>query len=270
MINSCFVVPVHPPKFSFLVDLLKTHNINKISEEVIVVFSSEQDKLQFKQENPGLIYDCCVYNNVIACVITEKKFFGLKYAFNKGYKYAACIDAECDFIKSLNISKAFEHWFERKKIFATLTNTSDLHNIAASTSKFFPNQEDKYLKISRNNKAYFWFNDIPIYEKDSFYECLKYIDYDNKKKIFRKCDWDFLIYGYFLLLHKGFELDILSVNEKEIYTSYGFMESQSEINSDIFKKILHDITNPMWVKNYEQSMPDSIFMRFHRDRIGKI
>ncbi len=270
MKTSCFVVPVHPPKFAFLTKFLKTYN-EHFNDDVIVVFSSKEDVITFKKANSELVFESCVYDKVVSNVITEKKFHGLKYAFSKGYDFVACVDVECEFLKSVNLTSSFERWFSRKKFYASLSDEKEVAKIMQIPTKFFAEHSEKLRQLTFDYKAYFWFNDVPVYERDTFSRCLSTIEYDklSTKQKLQKYDWDYLLYAYFLLLNADFSLDLIQINNNTVKAPYGFLENQGFESSDVFAKAL-TLIRPMWVKDYDPSFPDEIFMRFHLDRNNRV
>ena len=124
---------------------------------------------------------------------------------------------------------------------------------------FRSNQEERKKIESETKNCYFWFNEIPIYEKNKFLEFIKYINYtENHKKISWE-NFDFLIYGYFLILMDYAKISILDIN-----SSLSFLESQKEIDTNKFEEIFNSY-NPMWIMKSINNMKNC-FMEFHKDR----
>ena len=61
------IIPVHPPKKNYLIELLKTYVVNKEYIDIFLVFTTDADKLFFSDvficDNiPSFIYNNCVEN----------------------------------------------------------------------------------------------------------------------------------------------------------------------------------------------------------------
>ncbi len=262
--EACFVVPVHPPKFHYLEELVRTHN-ELFETNVVVVFSSQADANAFRSRSNGARYTECVHRRILSNIITEKKLFGVQQAFASGCEYVACVDAECDFIKAVDLKRVFNEWFNAKTIHASLAWDEDARKINMMPSRHFKGNVDKLAALTHDFRAYFWFNQPPIYERSSFERFVTSIDYNVISKSLVRFDYDFLLYAYHLLLNEGFRIEVPSVNDALLSSRFGFVEDQHLHAPELFEEALR-VIKPMWIKEPFVGMPDNVFMRFHKDR----
>ena len=264
MNSSCFLVPIHPPKFHFGVDLIKSYNHFFNDDHFYFVFSSNEEETNFRNLTPQSNFRSLIATaDISRGPINQKKYNGLCQLFDHTeFEHVAVIDCDCLFIKNLNYDSLFEKINESMTLNATyyaLENWNPV--IRTDCLKFFKPQDVEILKsITDNFRAYFWFNEIPIYNKKRFKEFVEYIDYP---KIHDSLEWynfDFIIYGYFLLLKGYAKLNILNFNAPE----FGFLESQNLIPQSDFEQVFHN-WNPMWIKNEILNMKN-VFIKMHVDR----
>jgi hypothetical protein len=175
------------------------------------------------------------------------------------------VDVDTAFFKTVDYSQMFEEYNKRGTLWG---NPYDFcpTPMAAGPLRFF-NEEDqkKLIEITHNCRAYFWFNDIPVYNRRYFLDFLKYINYAQRVKEFTWNDFDFIIYGYYLLLKGYFILKPFEV-EPGVYLNNIFIEDQYIIDHTTFSK-LYGICRPMWIKkDIEPELMTQTFMYLHLDR----
>jgi hypothetical protein len=269
MNKSCIIAPIHAPHFMpYGIDFISSYNRHFDGQDIFLIFSSKEESNQFKLISKNLKYNSIICDEPISqSPITQKKIFGLKYIFNNtDFDKVGAVDTDSIFIKSLDYDSSFEKYIKNKKIYAT-------HSIGYGNPhiehpvKFF-NQEDavKIRELTHDFKAFFWFNEIPIYYKQYFLDFINYIDYEKIKNKLEFKDFDFIIYIYYLLIKNLIDLDFLKINNEIINLPYGFLEHQNILNPSDFKDIIKDI-NPMWIKTeINPDYMDNVFMKFHCDR----
>jgi hypothetical protein len=134
-----------------------------------------------------------------------------------------------------------------------------------SPLKFF-NEKDQitlYLKV-HHFKTYFWFNDLPVFNKNYFLNFLNYIDYENTAKDLCMCDFDFILYAYYLLIKDIYKLEIIEVDNTKIPEP--LIEFQRLLPADVFKQAFLKYS-PMWIMDeIEPEYMNKCFMRVHVDR----
>lgn len=264
--KAAFIFPLHEPHFSFGNNLIASFNRYFSRRKIFVVFSNEFEKNTFSVKYGALLFESLVYPHPIEDgIITKKKYFGIMEIIkNYSFSYIACIDAECVFFKSANLDFRFRTFYWRKTLFASLISNEPTTTIIKDSLKFFTQDEqDKLRIILRDTKAYFWFNEIPIYHAKTFLRFNKHLNIMNRFDEITWYNFDFIIYAYYCLLHEGFKLTILN-NEVNSLGKYGILESQVKIEHDKFLKSLR-VIKPNWIKEREEqyNLP---FMSFHHDR----
>jgi hypothetical protein len=269
MNKSCIIAPVHPPKFMpYGIDFISSYNSYFDDEDIFLIFSSKEESDQFKLISKNLKYNSIICDEPIgSSPITQKKIFGLKYIFNNtDFDKVGAVDTDSIFIKSLDYDHSFEKYIKNKKIYTTYSIGHGNPHIEYPI-KFF-NQEDigKIREVTHDFKAFFWFNEIPIYYKEYFLDFIKYINYEENKNKLKFKDFDFIIYVYYLLINNLVDLDFLKINNQIINLPYGFLEHQNILNTNDFQNLIKYI-NPMWIKTQiDTKYMDNIFMQFHCDR----
>lgn len=291
--ESCFCIPVSKNHFHFLEKnkysegVLPSFLKHFKEEKIFLVFSNTQEAEECKK-NIISKYDTTqiesiIFNNEflnsdntenIKSIVTRKKFFGLYHIYNNtNYKYVAVIDKDVEFIRYKDIDKIFKEFYVRKTIFTTCSSNGFVKNIANAV---FNKEIISYLPKLNNCKNiinnadgsvnYFWFNDIPIYEKTLFLEFYEKI---KDLTIRDRLIFDYNFYMYFLLSENVFTLFKLKedLNEKNNFlcTEFSLLEDQGSIKNF---KLYFEYVNPGWLK-YPLSVGEGsseVFLKFHVDR----
>jgi hypothetical protein len=147
--------------------------------------------------------------------------------------------------------------------------TNGCQGIVQSPYKFFVGKDqDKIKEITRNGSIFYFFTNIPIYQKKHFNNFIKYIefnkDYADK---FVWADFDWCVYTYYLLVNDIMKLEVVrNINNEELACDTVWGENCNTIDRDTWIKLLKQ-TNPMWLtKLIEEEHMKNVFMRFHMDR----
>lgn len=262
---SCFIAPIHPPKFNYALTLIKSYNKFFDDDHFFFIFSTEEDEYIFRELAVGLKYSSIIYTgDVTDGIITLKKFYGLNWIFSKtNFKNVAVIDVDCVFTRYMNYDELFSKYNDNITLYFTQGTAWYCCNIVRSPLKFFNDEDINKLNDIIDNSLYFWFNDIPIYDKNKFTEFMEYINYKNIYKNIAHTDFDFIIYGYFLLIKRYAEGKCFNIQ-----TEFGFLENQDIIPQNIFSEIFHTY-EPMWIKYPIENMVNA-FLLLHTDRINTI
>ncbi|MES2278865.1 MAG: hypothetical protein V4592_22730 [Bacteroidota bacterium] len=262
--KSAFLFPLHEPKFVFGSDLIASINKYLAGYPVFVVFSNTAEADTFGVLYPNLLYTPIAFPyGVDSGIINKKKFYGIQQIIETtGCEYIACIDSEACIIKSDNVDQRFEHYYNRKTLFATNTIQSDfIDQVIKSSYRFFDQAEAEQLHTILNaSRLYYWFNEIPVYRRDVFIRFAQHIQLKQKFETLTWFDFDYLLYGYYCLLHEGFKIEVIT----DTHLPISFMESQGQISKELFSKGVNKI-QPGWIK---QPAPfyQNAFMTFHNDR----
>jgi hypothetical protein len=296
MRNACFVVPIHFPKFNYGLELIRSYNKYFNDDHLYFVFNSQEDAEYFAN------LDCDIKFRFIICpelksrymseekflkmqelfknspmqiqysdsflyesAVTEKKFVGMKWIFeNTEFENVAAIDADCVFTRNINYSNLFEEHISNATLYGSFAPDS-FNPMIISPFKFFKDQDRlKLYSITEHCKTYFWFNDLTIFNKQYFLDFLNYIDYENTSKDLCMCDFDFIIYAYYLLIKDIYKLEMININDTNIPAP--LIESQRSLPTDVFKQLFIKY-NPMWIMDeIEPEYMNKCFMRVHVDR----
>lgn len=267
MKDACFLSPIHPPKFNHGLNFIKTYNEFFNDDHIYLVFSSIDEENTFLNLASNLRFRSIVCPTLKSPLspTTEKKFFGIQEIFkNTNFVNVGVVDIDTDFFKHLDYSQLFHEHNSQKTIYGNDYQFTP-YPILESPLKFFNEEDQTRIKeMTSNCRAYFWFNDIPIYNRKYFLNFIKYINYNNRDHELVWMDFDFIIYAYYLMLKENFVLKPILVNN-ELLNGI-FLEDQLTIDSVIFNEIYEKI-QPMWiVKEIDKHLMTKTFMHLHIDR----
>jgi hypothetical protein len=270
---SCFIVPIHPPHFAFACNLLASRDRFLPDLDIFFVFSSLEHAREFRRIKCSLfrqivcneeLFIFCQKQSKYKGIIVLKKFFGLDHVFRFfHYRYAGVIDAECEFTKAVDVDKLFQEFCGRKTFYSSMTSHKQTRTVNKQCGKFFPREVYcKLKKVSGNFTQHFWFNQIPIYEREP------YLDF--RKKFIVKpplttgpAICEYTLYGYFLLVYYDWSLDsvdrLVSTTKLPLLGSLSESAQGQKVALNV-AKILHSF----WSK--ERIVDESVFMVYHLDR----
>jgi hypothetical protein len=201
--NIAFIIPIHPPYYHYIYDLIKKLNTSDIHIDIFLVFSSQNDFNLFQMKtdiNPIIINEPLNTNSIV----TFKKFYGLKQLIESKYEYFICCDAEIDIIfqnfTNENIHEKINNIFNNKKIYGGISNEPLVNKILSSSAKLFTNNYTNLQNITKNFSLYFWWSDLPVYKRTHLFDFFQTINYDN----INFHHFDYIIYQYYLILNHNF------------------------------------------------------------------
>ncbi len=266
MITSAIVAPIHDLKFEYGTKFVSSYNQFYDDNDLYLVFSSQKDIDTFNKRNSDLRYNSILWNEGInySKPISQKKFFGVDYVFkNTNADKVATVDVDSIFIKTLDYDQKFKDIIDSKKLYAT---KSELKYLLSKNASFFSKEERTKIQEKTDNfSLYFWFNNICLYEKSSFYTFLDHINYHSIKKDLRYEHFDFMMYAFYLLINDQIEIEELK-NTRNTTKRESFIESQSSYTKSDFASIFTSY-NPVWIKNLiSENEMTNVFMQIHRDR----
>ena len=266
--TSCFLAPIHAPKFNDGLHFIKSYNQYYRDDHIFLVFSSNAEKEQFAILANGLRYRSIVCDQIKSSgIITEKKYYGLIHIFqNTNFENVGVVDVDTEFFKTVDYSDLFIKYNERGILWGNDYEFCP-DPMTKSPAKFF-NIEDQAIIASRssNFRVYFWFNDIPVYNRSYFLDFIKYIDYENRCSELTWVDFDFMIYGYYLLLKDYFIINPFMIDDNKMSNNV-FIEDQYLIDASTFSKLFAKC-QPMWIKkDIEPELMTQTFMHLHLDRL---
>jgi hypothetical protein len=267
IVNIAFLIPIHPPYYHYIYNLLNKCKSNYIEIDIFLVFSNKNDYDEFNMKNEiqPIICDSLNPNSIV----TYKKFFGLKQLANSKYDYIICCDSEidiiCDNFTNEVINNKIQNIFTNKKIYAG--DTSGIFwvmSVTETSANIFPNNIDVLKNITKNFTMYFWWSDLPVYRTADITPFFNMINYDN-------IVWDhfdYIIYQYYLILYDGFEI----INTTPITNEKWSLEVLSTTEIGILNKLVDIKYGFSWnsKKMYElnKKFIDSQkgFLIYHLDR----
>ena len=63
MKKSCFLAPVHPPKFHFAEKFIQSYKQHFEDNDIFLMFTNEDEEKQFKEKYPNLNYQSFLYES---------------------------------------------------------------------------------------------------------------------------------------------------------------------------------------------------------------
>ena len=264
--NIAFLIPVHPPHYHYIYNLINKCRNNDIEVDIFLVFSNETDYDNFNMKNEIKSIICNPFNT--KSIVTYKKFFGLKQLANSKYDYIICCDSEIDIVcenfTNTNMNEKIQHIFNTKKIYAGDTPGILATRITQTSANLFPEKHDFLKNITKNFTLYFWWSDLPVYRTADITPFLSMINYDNI--VYEH--FDYIIYQYYLILYHGFEI----INTTPITNLKHSLEGLHTNDIHILNKLVDInygfsyITKKMYQlnKNFIDSLKG--FLIYHLDR----
>lgn len=267
MKKSAIVAPIHKLKFKYGFQFIKSYNQYYEDIDIYLVFSNTNEAKEFSKLFSDLKYNTLIWNEGInySKPITQKKIFGVDYVFkNTNVDKIATVDVDSIFIKHLDYDYGFKNILNNKKIYASKSNL--VGDLMSKNASFFSKEDHTKIRDKTENfSLYFWFNEIPVYDKDTFYSFIDYVNYHNIKHEIKYHHFDFMIYVFYLLSRDLVEIKEIP-NTRNRTKNESFIERQSDFSPDQFEQAF-SFYNPMWIKNLiAESKMKNVFMQIHRDR----
>jgi len=271
--KSLFIIPTYPPHFNFVYELIKSFEEHDLNADLLFVFTNENEKQQFANEKYKSIVLPEKYQHIDfhKGLIHLKKFYGLYESIKMNYRYAAVIDSESRFIKSIDTFQCMKDFCNRKEIHATPVNNPFITRLTVSPFKFFNADDEKRLRIITNNGInYFWFNNLPIYDLNVVNDFFNFLSLDRYISISTDFDFDYTTYIYYALLYHDYKLMLLPENlcisgndGSSIMEFIGFYSKQID---DRKSQEIVNFIKPYWLCNGVSAKHSNIFITFHHDR----
>jgi hypothetical protein len=246
---ACTVIPTYPPHFNYTLNALGSYNKN-VNGNLYLVFSNNSDYELFNSKTNEkfnyLILETPFTN--YKNIINAKKFYAVDN-LSKKYKYIGVFDTESEFIKP------YDEFSEYKKIFETKEFKSNNSENAKLITKdvldvmqFNETQRKIILTETNNLNKYWWFNEVCVYESETFYEFFDWLRLkDNFIHIMEgRHYFDYFLYSMWLIVFKGFKI-------KTICNDMVFKWSAIEESIDIdivnkFESLISKLSNCEYTK----------------------
>jgi hypothetical protein len=263
---ACFLAPIHAPKFDYGINFVTSYNKFYPDNHIFLVFSNSKEAFDFYKLAKGLRYRSIICTNPPGdSPTTEKKFYGLQWIFSHTeFVNVGVVDVDCSFTKTVDYADLFVKYYERGILFGNNYEFAPPPMIQGPL-KFYNEQDQEQLThITQGHRVYFWFNDIPVFNKEHFLNFVQYINYPARVHELTWFDFDFNIYGYYLLVKGIFKLEIMTVDNEPLPNI--FIEDQYIIPPDVFKQLFAKC-RPMWIKqDIDNELMTHTFMNVHVDR----
>jgi len=274
MKDACFIVPVHEARFeSDVLPLIESYHVHYGDDHLFLVFSTKEEFEVFSKMSPvDFIYQPIIvdYELTYSKPITEKKFYGLRWVFeNTDFKYAGVVDCDARFIDRKDYALLFRDYHDRKKVFSSRVENKGINEKVGLESCYYNFDCDDFAEIvlrTDNFLQYFWFNDIPVYERETFKAFDEYVQPNGvEMRSLKYTDFDYNLYTWYRIISDT-EFELVDIAPGLNLKNGSFLECQNEIEQELFEEVIEKI-QPMWLvdpSGYED-MP-KLFMRFHTDR----
>ena len=206
MSKTTTIIPIYQPHFGYGINLLDSFREHS-SDDIFFVFSNSEEARVFStltdKKYDSIILDQELVNS--GSIITVKKLFGLKEIFER-YDYIGVLDSEIKFVRNIDTDIVYKEIFDSKilKVNNSLKGGEVIKN-TAEKMKLINNEI--LIQETNNFSQYWWFNEIHVYEKNTFFRFYEYLSkLDNYHEIMN--DWwcfDFILYGIWLITNEGFK-----------------------------------------------------------------
>lgn len=270
--NTTIIIPSYPPHYNYVYHFLK--QLKQIGNivDVHIVFSNQSDFLKFEMKDDIIpIIIACEINT--KCLVTYKKFYGLKNLIDSNYDYFIVCDSEISIVpdnfNKKNIDSFITRYFSNKTLYAGNVEGSVNQNIAYSVSQecmnlFDSDHHKTIIEKTLCHNLYAWFSNIPVYKRNNLYIFFDSINENKIKTIFA---FDYVIYQYFLVLYEGFNI----VNTTPIT---GLSWSTEFLSKNVEISVIEELTNIGWTPEFidwklkeHPALRDKVLLYFHLDRI---
>ena len=268
------IIPVHPPKKNYLVELLKTYVVNKDYIDIFLVFTTFEDKNFFSDILTPDIHSIVLDNidlNILQknlSFINVKKIYALNYVCcNYDYDYSIIIDCDSLFLDMKNVYTICERFCQKKEVYGTKVEQNNMSGVPVSCKEFI----EKYSNTKQDNldiDTYFWFSQIPIYDMYLSKQFFNFININNNDIInnITYSTFDYIIYMYYCVVYHNYK--IINLNDYGIYTKYQPQWSlEWNLDNEIMDKLITNNIEINWQSfKFKDVINDNICMLYHTDR----
>lgn len=214
--KSATVVPVHPPKFYSAINFLKSYDqFVKKPHDLFFIFSYQQEARIFynlvNKIDKELInkFKSIILPEVLThkkSIVNVKKIYSMRAIFNN-YDFIAAYDSESCFVKQSDLDLIYQDICNTKYLKAnkSIIGGKIVKRICENLNLI---NDTKVIDETENFSLYWWFNEIPVYEKELFLEFFDWYMKHPKTEILQNdyyC-FDYLVYGLWLISNKNYKL----------------------------------------------------------------
>jgi hypothetical protein len=275
MIKTATIITTHRPKFKYAKTFLeKFHQYVKKPHPLYFVFSNENESEEFDKivqldciklvipsrlQRPIEIPPGGNYGGIV----NIKKFFALNEIFDE-YDFIGVYDCDSEIVKYVDFDEVYPDIFNSRTLKCNKSRQGA--NVIKNTAEKMGMFTSKIQEIT-DREMYWWFNEIPVYEKHSFKRFYEWFTALKNIEDIMQDYWcfDYIMYGIWLLTHENFTIKTfdstnlwgaledlnMSQNDKieivKLFNSYWCADLHTHANFDNIKIIIHSDTRP--VKN---------------------
>jgi hypothetical protein len=227
--------------------------------DIYLVFSNDEDYsiFQLKDDINHIILD-----KSNDCIITTKKFYGLKTLINSKYDYIICCDAEINVIPE-NIEFLYEKintYFKNKTIFGSKITDDPIYKSINFDALNLFNKNDYSIIIDKINPyLYFWYSELPVYKRshlvDFFNTIQDYLVVCSK--------FDYLIYSYYLVLKHNFIIKDITYLTESLQSFNGSLETINTNDENILNNLTKLGVLFTWINQTQFNKNKEYFINNH-------
>lgn len=225
--RTATIVPIYPNDYQYALNLLNTFNIHS-SNDLYFIFSNTEDYELF-QSKTDLPYKHIIVDEELILkypknIINIKKFYGMQEIIEQ-YDYVGIFDSETIFVKKFDTDEIYPKIFNDKILKSNISTTSRLIRKSAELMGLVDNERLK--EQTEDYRYYWWFNEICVYERESFIDFMKYIhSIPTSQAILNERDcFDYILYGIWLICFRDFSI-------KKYFTDRVFIDGAIEHNNE--------------------------------------
>ena len=266
--TTAVMAPLYERDLELGRNFVKAYNDFYDGLNLFLVFSDQSEVDNFKCNYNYQYFVCTEKLDVSKKPISQKKIFGVREIFKcTDFDKVMVVDIDSLPIANVDLDECANYNVERKKIYASpSTNHSIINKVGRDcANRFFsPQDVQKLEKITKGFTLYFWFNEIPIYERKHFLPFLEYINYSKTMDRLLYTTFDYIIYVFYLLIKDEIELEEL---DHTVVSDQGsFLETQALQDPTRFAAFFR-MAKPMWIKDFIHiDCMQRVWMRLHVNR----
>lgn len=261
------VIPIHPPYYSFIYNLIDTIDKNNIDIALYLVFSDENDYMNFNKKDK--IKKIVIPNANTNNIVVYKKFYAMKFVLkdNENYDYFIVCDAEINIIPEnfteINILNKINNIYETKLIYAGESNDETVNRITKYSAELIC-KGDNLKNITLDYKLYYWWSDLPVYKREHLDDFFSKFNYDNI--CFYHFDHNIYI-NYLILYHNFTILNLTNIIDLKWSLESFYTDSIEKLNALVsYKYGFSYITTKFYKNNKEFLINQGSFLLYHLDR----
>jgi len=209
MDSIAFVIPIHPPKYIHIYNIL-----DKCNDIVLyLVFSNTNDYDLFlhKEKIKAIIIPQYLSNNEVPIIVNKKKYYALQQLKNCSHEFLIVCDAEIDIIDEhfteTNILNQITQLYNNKRLYSFEDSFYHTQDIFRESTRLL--NDDAYNIVQRKSDNFnfcLWWCDIPAIKVSYLEDFLEKIDINKNISNLNYKQWDHVTYGSYLLAYHDFEI----------------------------------------------------------------